>query len=165
MSLAQIGTFAAAHANAINELNALVTALNAQIEEIHQEADKDITRLVKRCKASREKLHSAIEASPDLFEKPKTLVLSGIKVGFRAGKATLDMDEGKTLELISKKLPGLKDVLIKTTQKPVADALMNLDAKQQACIGVTVIPGVDTVVLAPVDTAVNKVVNAYLTDA
>lgn len=165
MSLANIEGLCSKYSTAANALNDRVIKLNKKIETITQNAKAEIDELTKKCVQTRQKLHDAIDKNADLFEKPRTQIFSGIKVGMQAGAPTLEMDESKTCELILKKMPEQKTILIKTTSKPVATALKNLDNKQLKSIGVTRIDGKDSVVLKATDTAVNKSVEAHLKQA
>lgn len=164
MSLAKIEKAAEKYGAACLELTEAVTAANAEIEAIHQQHRPLLEKLAKKCAQARAVVHDLVSDNPECFEKPKTQTFAGIKVGFQKGKDTLDMDANDTVDRILKKLPDLKATLIQTTLKPIAAAIMNLDAKQQAAIGVTVVPGSDEVVVKPVDSAVSKAVSAHLKD-
>ena len=162
MSLAKIEKAAEKYAMHCQALTDAANQANAEIEAVHQKHRTTIEKLAKGCAKAETALRDLVEGSPELFEKPKTQTFAGIKVGYQKGKDTLDMDADITVERIIKKLPDLKDSLIQTTLKPIAAAIMNLDAKQQAVIGVSVVAGMDTVVVKPVDSAISKTVAAHL---
>ncbi|MDX2350638.1 MAG: host-nuclease inhibitor Gam family protein [Porticoccus sp.] len=162
MSLSKIEKLSEKYSAAANAINARVAELNQEIEELTLAANKELKRMVSSCQKARDNLHQTITDHPELFIKPRTLVFSGIKVGFAKGKDTLEADEEKTCALITKKLPDQKGVLIKVTEKLVDSAIKNLDAKQLRSIGVKLIEGKDQVVLKPTDSAVNKAVSAHL---
>lgn len=162
MSLAKIEKACEKYSAACAELTDVVNSVNAQIEAIQQQHRPLLEKLAKKCGQTRVAVTDLVEENPGLFEKPKTQTFAGIKVGFQKGKDTLDMDANDTVDRILKKLPDLKATLIQTTLKPIASAIMNLDAKQQAAIGVTVVPGEDKVVVSPVDSAVSKAVAAHV---
>lgn len=164
MSMSKIETLSEKYSASLNTLATRVATLNAEIDALHQAARSEIDKLVKACKSSRSKLHEVITANPGLFEKPRTQTFSGIKVGFAKGKDTLSFDPEQTCELIARKLPDQKQLLVKTTESPIASSLKALDEKTLKSIGVTVTEGCDEVVLKPVDTAVNKVVTALLSE-
>lgn len=162
MSLAKIEKACEKYNAACLALTELVNQVNAEIESVHTQHRSSLEKLAKKCAQAQASLRDLIKNHPDLFEKPKTQTFAGIKVGYQKGKDTLEMDEDRTIDLILKKFPDQKDVLIKTTMKPVAAAIMNLDARQQKAVGVSVALGVDEVVVKPTDTAVNKAVAAQL---
>ena len=165
MSLATIEKQCSTYSAAANALNNRVIKLNQKLESVTQAAKPELDALTAQCVKSRAKLHDTISNNEDLFEQPRTQTFSGIKVGYLAGSATLEMDDKKTLALIPQKLPELQTVLIKTTSKLVAAALKNLDDKQLKIIGVKRVNGEDSVVLKATDTAVNKSVEAHLKQA
>ena len=162
MSLAKIEKLSEKYSAAANKINTRVAELNQEIEALTLEANKELKRMVSTCQKARDNLYQAIEENPELFEKPRTQVFSGIKVGFAKGKDTLDMDDETTCALIAKKLPEQKNTLIQVTEKPIASAIKNLDTKTLKSIGVVVVEGEDQVVLKPTDSAVNKAVAAHL---
>ena len=162
MSLATIEKQCSIYSAAANALNNRVIKLNQKLESITEAAKPELDALTTQCVKARAKLHDTISQNEDLFEKPRTQTFSGIKVGYLAGRATLELDEEKTLSLIPKKLPELKTVLIKTTSNLVSAALKNLDDKQLKVIGVKRVNSEDSVVLKSTDTAVNKSVEAHL---
>jgi len=59
----------------------------------------------------------------------------------------------------------LEDVLIKHTEKLLHKPLRDLPAKDLARIGVSVTEVVDEAFVAPVDSGVDKMINALLADA
>ena len=66
---------------------------------------------------------------------------------------------------IKKHLPEQADVLIRTKEAPVKEALAQLTAAELKKIGVTIEDAGDTVVIKPVDSEVDKLVDALLKGA
>jgi hypothetical protein len=110
-------------------------------------------------------LTEAVEANPDLFVKPKTLVLSDIKVGYakQPGKITI-ADAVKTIGLIRALMPEHAPVLIKTTERPIKKALNALPAAMLRKLGVTVTDSGEHAVIIPQDSSLEKLVAALLGD-
>lgn len=167
MSMTEIENLAHDHAVAINALAAKVSEVNAEIEAITKKASARIQKLVAVCIETRSNLVYEIENNTDLFEKPRTQVLSGIKVGFVKGKDTIAYvdDADKTCALIAKHYPDMAEALVKTKCSPVVSAIQNLPPEKMKKIGVTVVPGTDDVVATPTDGAVHKLVAAHLKQA
>lgn len=110
-------------------------------------------------------LTAAIKESPDLFVKPRSVVLNGVKLGFQKGKGKMTIeDEDKTVALIEKHFPDQAEVLISIVKKPAKSALELLSAADLKKVGV-VVSGTGDVVFAK-DTAaeVDKLVAAFLKD-
>lgn len=112
-------------------------------------------------------LQAEIEANPELFVKPRTIVLHGVKVGYTKGKGrTVIIDEAKTIELIRKHLPEEQaGLLIRKVESVQKDALGQLTAAELKKIGVHVEAATDRVVLSYVDNAVDALITRLLEDA
>lgn len=110
-----------------------------------------------------ENLKAALEESRQLFIKPKTIVFHGVKVGFQKSKGKLSWnDDAQVIKLIRKHFPDQEDVLIKKTEKPSKDALLNLSAENLKKIGVTITETGDVVVIKSTDSEIDKFVEALL---
>ncbi|MFA5183311.1 MAG: host-nuclease inhibitor Gam family protein [Syntrophales bacterium] len=108
-------------------------------------------------------LKAAIEESRSLFVRPKTMIMHGIKIGYQKSKGTISWDDSdQVVKLIKKHLPDQADVLIKTTEKPIKDALLNLSAADLKRIGVTISDDGDQVVIKSTDSEIDKFVDALL---
>jgi hypothetical protein len=110
--------------------SALDEQLGAYEQELQAVNDKHLRplkRLATVVAQAEAELHEAIERSPHLFEKPRTLTVHGIKVGFSVseGKLVFD-DEPLVIKLLKKKFPEMKETLISTTEKVNKDAVKSL---------------------------------------
>ena len=147
-------------------LVAKVAALNEGISALRRDMIPDIKRAVARAADAEAALRALVEQNPELFQKPKTQIFSGVKVGYQKGKGTIDFDDADTVVArIKKHFPDQADVLIKVKETPVKDALTQLSAADLKRIGVTVTASGDQVVVKPVDSEVDKMVDALLKDA
>lgn len=166
MTLTEIDSLTKSFADVRSELSEVVGALNDEIERAKRKRLADIKRLVARCADKHAALKAAIEAAPSLFEKPRTHVFHGIKVGFRKGTGSVEWeDDEQVAKLIEKHFPDQLDLLVKTKRKPVAKALLQLSVAELKKIGCTAEETGDVVVIKPTDSEVDKVVNALLKDA
>lgn len=151
------------HAEHQRELRFLVEALQAEIEDAKRRALRNIRRAIDRAANSRGALKSLIEQRPDLFEKPRTVVIDGIKVGFQKQKGGLLIeDEARTCALIHKHLPDVVDVLIQVTEKPIKAALNQLTAADLRAIAVQVTSDTDEVLIKDTASDIDKLVAALL---
>lgn len=143
-----------------------VSALNDGIAALRKDHIPAIKRAVARAAEAEAALRALVDANPECFTKPRTQVFSGVKVGFQKGKGAISFDDADAVVArIKKHLPDQADVLIKQKETPVKDALANLSAAELKRIGVTVSEAGDQVVVKPVDSEVDKLVDALLKDS
>lgn len=141
-----------------------VTTLQANIEQLKREALPAIRQAVRRASDSRDRLYAAIEDGPDLFTKPRTRVLSGMKVGFKKSKGKVDMDdEEKVIARIRDQLPADQaELLIRVRESVHKPAVYDLTAGDLKRLGIRIVDVGDQVVVQPVDDQVDKLVDALL---
>lgn len=161
--LNDIETRARKFAEARDTLRALCETLNQGIAALQSEHLPGIRRAVTRAAEQHDALKALIEASPDLFKKPKTLTLHGIRVGWMKGKGGIEWDDADAVvAAIQKHLPDQAEALIRWTGKPLKEAINQLDVASLKKIGCRVVDTGEIVVVKPVDSAVDKMVDALL---
>ena len=164
--LTAIETRAKLYAEAREKLAAVVSDLNAGIEALKRNAMPEIKRAVARAGTHHDELRALIGAAPELFVKPKSMTINGIKLGFQKGKGKIEFDDAdQVVRLIKKHFPEQADVLIATTEKPVKEALNGLTAAELKKLGISVVEGGEAIFIKPTDSAVDKLVDALLKEA
>lgn len=162
-ALETITKAAEVHSQARSLLSERVTALRDAQAALHREHLPAIKRALAKAAESEAKLRALIEDHPECFVKPKTQVLAGIKVGYAKGKGAISFEDADSVVArIKKHFPDQVDVLIRTKEEPVKDALSNMSAADLKKIGVTVSDADDKCVVKPVDSEVDKMVDALL---
>ncbi len=162
-ALEQISKLSEVHAQARSLLAERVTALVDAQAYLRREHMAGIKRALARAAETEAKLRALVEDHPECFLKPRTQVLSGIKVGYAKGKGAISFDDADSVVTrIKKHLPEQADVLIRTKEEPVKDALAQLSAADLKKIGVTVSQAGDKSVVKAVDGEVDKLVDALL---
>jgi hypothetical protein len=152
-------------ADAQDHLAQLIQETRDEIEKIQRAMLPKIKRAGASLAQKTAILSAAIEASPDLFVKPRTVVFHGVKVGMQKGKGVIEWeDDAQVVKLIKRYLPELAEVLIKTTEKPVKGALSEMSATDLKKIGVTVEDSGDVVCIKVIDGDINKMIKAFLKD-
>jgi hypothetical protein len=148
-------------------LSSIAEDLQADIDKINQRYARVLRGALDRTINARFGLTEAVKLSPELFTKPKTFTFHGIKVGFRKGTGGIDWDDDDTVvKLIEKHFPKVQaDLLIKTTKKPIASAIEDLDVVELKKLGCRVEDTGDVVVAKPVDGDVLKTIKAFLASA
>lgn len=164
--LAELESLTKAFAAEHDVLSGRVQHLVDELEASRRRLLPGIKKAVALVAETRDKLKAFIEAHPDLFVQPRTLVLSGVKVGLAKGVGSLDYDdEDQVIRLIEKHFPDLADVLIKVKKSLSKKALEGLEVAELKKLGVTVEETGDRVVIKPTDGGVGKVLKALLKDA
>jgi hypothetical protein len=164
--LTDIEKRAKAFADARADVAETVTTLNSGIEALKREYLPVLKRGIARAAEKFDNLRGLIDANPQLFIKPRTVVFHGVKVGYGKGKGGIKFDDAEqVVKLIKKHLPEQADVLIITKESPAKDALSQLSATDLKKIGCTVVNTGDQVVIKPTDSEVDKLVDTLLKGA
>ena len=162
----QIDAAASVYATARDHVATIVANLNAGIDALKRENMPALKRAVAAAAERHDKLNALVQQNQNLFVKPRTVVLHGVKVGFAKGKGGITYDDpAQVCKLIRKHLPDQADVLIITREVPAKDAIAQLSAADLKRIGCTVVNTGDQVVIKPADSEVDKVVDALLKGA
>ncbi|MGS5089035.1 host-nuclease inhibitor Gam family protein [Hydrogenophaga sp. A37] len=164
--LTDIEKRAKAFADARAEVTGIVTVLNDGIDALKRDNLPALKRCIAKVAERHDNLRALIDANPQLFTKPKTVVFHGVKVGFAKGKGGIKFDDAEqVVKLIKKHLPDQADVLIITKETPAKDALAQLSAADLKKIGCTVVNTGEQVVIKPADSEVDKLVDTLIKGA
>ena len=146
-------------------------ALREQVKRIRDEQRKAGSRLLPGLKkkaatasAARDALVAAIKARPELWGKPRTRELHGVKVGLRQLPGRLEIDAAEAIPLIRKHMPERFKALVQTTSRLRAGAIKALPPAMLRRIGGDIVELGDEVVTAIPKSAVDKLVEALLAD-
>lgn len=162
-TLDPIDAKAKAYSDARERLAESVAALNDAIAAAKREHLPGIKQNLKRAFQAEANLRALVADHPELFVKPRTVVLHGVQVGYAKGKGVIVFDNPeKVVALIKRKLPDQAAVLIATKETPVKKALAQLAVADLKAIGCSVQEAGDQVVVRAVDSAVDKLVDAML---
>ncbi len=138
--------------------------LEIEIARVKRAAMPGLRKAVGEAVALRERLQAELDAVPELFVKPRTVVMHGIRVGYTTTRATVEFDdEEAVIKRIREQLPkDQAELLIRRKESVHKPAIYDLDDDTLKRISVTVKEGEDVVVIKPQDGAVAKVVDAML---
>ena len=144
-----------------------VENLHNQIEELkraHLPAIKETAANTANIKAE---LAALIDESRSLFAKPKSIIISGIRVGLKKGTGMVEFeDEALVIKRIKKLMSAeLHETYIKTTEKLRKKPLEDLDASMLKKLGVKIEGNGEVVLIKMVASDVDKIVNAMLKGA
>ncbi|MBC8009940.1 MAG: hypothetical protein H7067_07575 [Burkholderiales bacterium] len=144
----------------------LVARMDDEIRAIHRRHRADLTEALGTAEGALSALHVEIEAHPELFERPRTWTLHGIKLGFKKGSGRVEFeDSDRVIERLKKRFGDLSpqvEACVEVVEKLNLDALRDLDGKDLAALGVSIEGSGDVVYIKSADTAVDKLVKQLL---
>ena len=155
------------YATARLALSEKMDVVNQELTAVKRRYLRSLRGLADKALAARSDLSAAIDGGRALFEKPRTRVLHGIKVGLAKNKGRFECDdEAKSIALIRKHMnPQTAALLVNVTEKLNKAALNELDAAELKRIGVRVAGAGDELVIKPADGEIEKLVDALLEGA
>lgn len=163
LSLGTIETLCSNYDGECAALEEQIAALEADLEAVKQKHLRGLKRRAAAVATAEAELHSAVESSPGLFVKPRTITVHGIKVGFATSTGSISWDDDEqVVELIREMFPKRVKELIKTTETPKKNALKALTDDERARIGCSIDGAGDVVVLSRVAGDVEKLVNKLI---
>lgn len=165
ITLADVERACAQYEAECNGLEEMIGELNADLEAVKQKHLGAIKRRASAIARSEAEITQMIEAAPDLFTKPKTQILHGVKVGLTTSKGKLefdDDDEEAVIKRIRAKLADRIDELIRIREQVNKDAVKRLPAIDMAKIGCRIDGAGDVVVLKRVAGDVERLVDKMI---
>jgi len=166
MTLNDIDALAQAYRAERDKLASAVQVLETEVQALKRRELPTIKRALAGAAGAQDQLKAALEAAPELFEKPRTRVMHGIKVGFAKQKGCVSFDdEGAVIARIRKLLPAdQSELLIRVRESVAKAAVYDLTTADLKRLGITVSDAGDALVIKPVDGEVDKLINALLKD-
>ena len=137
------------------------------LQDVQKTHRRAIDGALKTLLAARRELAAQVEAARELFANPKTLVLSGVKVGFRKDPDGVDVpNEETTLSACKELFKGAdSNPVVAVKESLVIPALRKLSPAEMELVGVVPTKGVDVVVVEPVEGDVEKLIAALVKEA
>lgn len=147
--------------------------LSERVGELQQEMEgarrrhlPGIKRAVASASDAHDRLVAAIESAPELFQKRRTLIIAGVRVGYTKGKGKIVWDDEKlVIKRIHRHFPDRADDLIKVTEKIIRTTLGQMSAAELKKLGCEITDTDDYIVIKPTDGEVDKLVNALMREA
>ncbi|MDE2107057.1 MAG: host-nuclease inhibitor Gam family protein [Patescibacteria group bacterium] len=160
---AQIETGCERYEKASAVLEQLIADLELDLAAVKQKHLRAIKKQAAEVAACQAELGSLVESAPELFTKPRTITVHGIKVGFilSAGRLEFD-DEATVISLIKKLRKDDADLFIRSTDEVNKDALKTLTPAELKKLGCWIEGAGDMVVLKRVAGEVEKLINKLI---
>lgn len=170
ITLDQIRAAAQSLANRRNDTQACSSLLNAEIKAaIAPVLEKYRATLDGYAAAEAEALQALdalLIAAPNLFGKPRSIEIDGVKAGFKKEPDTIDFDsDAEVIARIKALRDDLAPVLIRTSESLVIDALAQCDAELLTLLGVRTITGADRRYIVISDNDAEKLAKILIKDA
>ncbi|MFP4596501.1 host-nuclease inhibitor Gam family protein [Ralstonia sp.] len=163
MDMATIEKEAQRYAEARADLADLVSEMRTEQEAVKKRYITAIRKAVAKAQQRRDELYIDVEVSPELFKRPKSRVLHGIRVGWRKAKGKLSFpDSQKLVDRIKKMLPERAGDLVKVEEKPIRAELNKLDAGTLKKLGVEVQADQEQPIVEPTDNEIDRIVDALI---
>jgi hypothetical protein len=145
----------------------LKKAVNTEMENVRSKYFSKIKESAEKLFLRKADLVDAINSSRNLFNKPKTIVLSGVRLGFHKEKDRILWDDDEqVVKLIEKKFDSeLARILIRTEKKPVKESISKLDESELKKISCRVYKGQDKVLIKTLDSEVDKFMNSLMKES
>jgi len=162
--IAQIDALASDYAKAREVLAERVQHFESEVQAVRNRLLPGIKSAAAGAANTQSFLSAGIICQPELFTKPRTMTLHGIKLGFAKGKGKITWaDDDKVVAAIRRHFAqDSADTLIRTVEEPVKDALAQLPAVELRKLGVQVEEAGDHVYIKASDSEVDKLVAAIL---
>lgn len=167
MNMQQIETLTATYATERDALAALVTDMNDAIEQVKRARLAAIKQAVQKARQAQADLKAAIEDGKSLFDKPRTRVLHGVKVGLQKQRGSVEFDdEEKVIARIRAQLPEDQvELLVRVKESVYKQAVYDLKAADIKRLGIRITADCDAVVIKSVDSETDKLISALLAEA
>lgn len=153
-------------------LSTLFLTLQSGLDTVKNGAMPEIKRVARKVAKEHNELLALIKANPELFQKPRTQVVEGIKFGMQVSQGSLTWaDDDKVCERIfalasAGEIPGEQvDLLVAVTKKPVASALRQLSPELRRRLGVRLEGDGDQPLIKSVDSQIEKAVTSVINAA
>lgn len=164
-NLAEIEKLAKEFSEVRKILRDRVDVLDTGIQALKKWYLPGIRSAVETAKEKQAVLSASIEGSRDLFVKPRTLTLFGIKFGIEKQKGKLEWeDKGIVIKLIKKLFPDSWETYVKVKEDPMKKTLATLPSADLKKLGIQVTETGDAVIIKPADSEVDKLVDALLNE-
>jgi hypothetical protein len=153
------------YADVRSELISVMGELNEKINALTREKLPLLKKLAARAAEKHADLEAALSVAPHLFEKPRTVVFHGIKVGFRKNEGCLEFDDAEVVVKRIQQLLDAPDHYLRTVTQPNKETLASLSAADLKRLGCRLIETSDSIVIKPVAGEIDKKIQALLKGA
>ena len=165
VTLAQLERAASEYEIESAALEKQIAKLDADLAEVKARHIASLKRQAGMVANREALLHSLVEAAPELFKKPRTMIISGVKLGYTTsqGKIELKHSEEAVIANIERWFELDADQFIRTSKEVNKDALRNLTDEELKKIGCKIEGAGDVVIVKRTAGEVEKLINKLIT--
>lgn len=157
---------AAAHVATTARASLLQDEIKSAVAPIYERHRSGLDAAAEEEALAREDLQQLLDAAPQLFKKPRSLIINGVRAGYRKEEDSLYFaDEKAVIARIRALFPDQADLLVRSEESLVLDALPQLDAKARGAVGISLITGADRSFITIGDSDVEKLAKTLIADA
>jgi hypothetical protein len=162
-ALNEIETGAKHYATTRGALAERVARYQSEVEALQRRCLPAIKRLFAEASDAQAQVVKSVEAHPDLFIKPRTMQLHGIKLGFQKGKGGLTaVNEDDSIAKIEKLFGEDAPTYLNIKKALRVGSLLSLDGATLKKLGLALEETGDFVFVKAVDSEVDKLVTRLL---
>ena len=167
MTLDEIERLASEYARRRTYLRERIEQAQAEVDAVKRRHHVILRRRIDAATNARGDLLAALGEAAEMFRKPRTRLLHGIKVGWRKRPGRIEIeDEAATIAAIKRKLSeDAAEDLIQVRERLDRRGLRNLSARDLMRIGAVAAADSDEPIAIPADSEIDKLVDALLDGA
>ena len=136
------------------------------VRELKRQHLRGIRTAMTAAAQAEDRLRIAIEDAPEAFKRPRSQVLHGIRCGYQQNAGRLEWDNpNRVCDLIRKHFAEDESALIRTSETPNRKGLAERSAADLKRLGVRIVGAGDQVLIKPVDSELERMVDALLQEA
>lgn len=164
-TMAEIEEATRQYAEAHRKLADLKRSLDDAILKLKRERLLAIRARMNDLAGAKSALGALIADGTDLFDKPRTRIFSGVKVGLQMGKPTIEWDDpDAVVARIDKLYDDQIGTLVRVKREPNKAALLELRPEDLKKLGCRRVDATDQVVIRSVESEIDKLVDALFRD-
>lgn len=139
------------------------TSLKDEIDTMTKRRLPGIKSAVAAVAEADSKLMGLLQQAPELFVRPKSMVLHGLQLGYKRAAGRIEIEDAKAVvKAIRKHFPERFEVLVKVKETPIKTAIGQLTGDELKKIGVTAQGSSEVTFIQDATDNVDKLVKALL---
>lgn len=165
-TLNEIEALAQAYADSYHKLERAVQELEDDVRAIKRKLLPTISSLAEKSASHKTSLLTAVTESKALFKRPRSRLMSGVKVGLqkRRGQVVID-DEEATIRRIRKLLPKDQvELVVRVSESVHKPAVYDLTVEDLKRLGIKIATDTDEPIAKIAGADIEKLVDALLVD-
>ena len=163
MTLAEIERLTAVYASRRAALREAASEVQAALDAARRAGRPRVVRRAAACAAARDELEAALSSAPDLFRRPRTRVLGGIRIGWRRPPARVEIpDEAHTIAALRRRFGSDAAQYLREKVTVARAAVRGLPARVLTALGVAVVEPEDAPFVSAPDDDTDRLVEALL---